>query len=478
MKHLNEYILELYVLNDTKMLENKQEIEEHLSECEGCRTLYDDMRGFYDELNSTIQEEPKVPLSAETALMRKSNYLQPHYEKFLPPMPFHPQSRLAKLYKFAKNHPIVVTFCSFAALTAFGWLLNDSIRQFSSTSKPADDDPDKFAYNLTTNHIEVKNKENVLLRSFPTATPDLAAELGRQKSGNYYTTSLDDLDGDGKKELITILPLIGDRVNNVLRIFAPDGKTIAERVFSEIKNYGTKANRSDNLLKNLLVVKFTPANHKGIFVTIHQNGPVSSLVRLDIQGSTLGEYWHYGNFTSYLYKTKNDSNEYVILCGQNNVDESKDIIYPIIIVLDPRKIIGKTQSSISPDFNLMHSNAELFCIRLAIPSSSKENECHTEYLGDIENGLTDAVSFWVKSEKSDILLRYEYVFTSDFKILQVKSPHENSKQIQESGNRKQEKSNSMVVNFNLLKRNVLYWDGANWTNNWSPVKYSLAKRGQ
>ncbi len=47
MQHIDEHIIELYVLGSELVEERRDEIERHFAECHGCRALADQIQAFY-----------------------------------------------------------------------------------------------------------------------------------------------------------------------------------------------------------------------------------------------------------------------------------------------------------------------------------------------------------------------------------------------------------------------------------------------
>jgi hypothetical protein len=478
MEHIDEYNLELYVLNDMQIEAMRDKIEEHLLECYGCRALVDEMNTYYKELEIELQRKPEPIPSIETAIVRRHTNLTQFYKRPLPPIQYPSNTPFAKIFYFARRHPMVVSAGGFAAIAALGWFMNDAIRNLSTEKIVEETNPVNYIYNTGSNFIEVVDSKNKRLWNLATGCPDLNVEKDREQTGHYYRTKLEDLNGEGKNELVTILPLMGEKRNNLIRIFAFDGKLIASRDFDTKVAYKGNSYKSDYALGNLIVDSFSSNKHKEIFVTTQVEQSLSSLTRIDIQGRTIGEYWHYGTVNASVLNAYQSSKKYIILCGKNDVQENTSNSFPIIIILDPVKIIGKSESSVSPGFGFDRSAAELYCIRL-LPSdgtSEQNGDYYVDYFDEGMGGDKDALSFWIKSIRSDASIRYEYIFSRDMKLLNIKSPMGLNKSNERLANKGSSVHKAVTLDQQNLKNGVRYWDGKEWRKEWTKVKNIVLNR--
>ena len=211
MEHIDEYNLELYVLNDMQIEAMRDRIEEHLLECYGCRALVDEMNAYYKELEIELQRKPEPIPSIEKAIVKRQTELTQYYERTLPPIQYPPNTLLAKIFYFARRHPMVVSAGGFAMIAALGWFMNDAIRNLSTEKFVEETNPVNYIYNTESNFIEVVDSKNKRLWNLATGCPDLNVEKNREQTGLYYRTKMEDLNGEGKNELVTILPLLGEK---------------------------------------------------------------------------------------------------------------------------------------------------------------------------------------------------------------------------------------------------------------------------
>ena len=223
MQHIDEHTLELYVLKAGEIADRIDDIEAHLQECSGCQALVNEMSKFYDDLKHELQNKPETEISAEKALVRKNIHLSPVFERNAPAFRYRPSTPLAKIFYFVRRHPVAVGVSSFAIVAAFGWLLNNASRNISSILK--DTEPDTVLYDKKSDSITVYNKDGEKLWGL--LANDLDEIERREYKYNTKYTLLEDLNNDGKKELITTVHLTFDKVvpsnPNTLKIFNYEG---------------------------------------------------------------------------------------------------------------------------------------------------------------------------------------------------------------------------------------------------------------
>ena len=70
MTHIEEHILELYVLGSGKVEGRRDEIETHLKSCAMCRSLVNEMRSFYSEAREELNALKDAKAPTRKALTR------------------------------------------------------------------------------------------------------------------------------------------------------------------------------------------------------------------------------------------------------------------------------------------------------------------------------------------------------------------------------------------------------------------------
>jgi hypothetical protein len=471
MHHIDEHTLELYALKADEITGKVDEIEDHLRECHGCRALVEEMQGYYSDLDEELKQPSAPEVSTETAIARRQMHLRPHYEPFAPPMRYQPNTPLARMFYFARRHPVPIMLSSFAIVGLLGWFLNDAIRLFSPEKKITDLNPTSYYLNTATGFLEIRNKEDQKL--WEMASNKLDGALKNEEEINIKTTIITDLDNDGKNEILTILPPVGAETDkrNSLRIYSSDKKLIREIPFGRPIKYKDTQYLNTFSSEGLIVDNFG-ADKKQIIVFSRNDRSPIVISRLNADGKNLGEYWHFGHIMGmYALDVTGNGRKEIVICGFNDVLDNDHKEFPMIAVLNPMNINGETESLSTPGFGLSKSEAELFYIQL--PRTDLDNVLQLTpgvqgLMGSDENSLK--FTTMTKMTNGEVYY-FDYVFTRELKLLLVKSVNTTdqlrNKLVQEG------KLIGTIDQYYLdsLKKGIHYWDGKEWRKEWTMVKH-------
>jgi hypothetical protein len=471
MYHIDEHILELYALKADEIAGRVNEIEEHLRECHGCRALVEEMRGYYSDLDEELKQQPTQEVSAEKALVRRQTHLKSYYEPFAPPMRYQPNTPLAKMFYFVRRHPVVTMTSGFAMVAAFGWLLNDFIKPDSKENVITDKNPASYYLNNSTGFLEIKNKENQKLWELASNKIEIFSK--RQVETRILSTVVTDLNNDGMNEVLTILPPPQDELlkRNYLRIYFSDQKLLQEIPFGRSINYRDREYQNDFTSDGVFVDDFNSGD-KEIFVLTKNIRSPSIVTRLDKNGNILGEYWHFGFIMDLCALDVNDDRKKeMVFFGVNDVSDTNHQEFPMITVLDPKKIVGEIESQCSPGFGLTRSEAEYFYIRF--PRSDMDDVL---YMTPSPQGISfiddKSIRFTTQSKINERqILNFDYFFTHDLKPIQVKSNNGTDQihyNLVQQGKLKGKIDQAYLDN---LKNGIRYWDGKQWRKEWTRVQY-------
>ncbi|MBA4312788.1 MAG: hypothetical protein C0417_09180 [Chlorobiaceae bacterium] len=470
MHHIDEHTLELYALKADEIADRVNEIEEHLRKCHGCRALVEEMRGYYSDLDEELKQQPAVEISAEKALIRQRNHIKPYYAQFAPPVHYRPNTPLAKIYYFVRRHPVVTMASGFMMIAAFGWLFNDAIRSFTNEKKITDTNPASYYLNNSTGFLEIKNKENQKL--WELASNKIDAFSKRQVETRILSTVVTDLNDDGMNEILTVLPPPQDELlkRNYLRIYSSDQKLLREIPFGRPINYRDREYQNDFTSDGVFVADFN-SGEKEIFVLTKNIRSPSIVTRLDKNGNMLGEYWHFGFIMDLCaLDVNNDGKKDLVLFGVNDVSDTNHQEFPMITVLDPKKIVDKIESQCSPGFGLTRSEAEFFYIRF--PRSDMDDLL---YLTPSPLGISfvdeKSIRFTTISQIDEKhKFNFDYLFSHDLKPLWVKSNNQTDQihyDLVQQGKLKGKIDQAYLDN---LKKGIRYWDGKVWRKEWTRVQ--------
>jgi len=465
MQHIDEHILELYVLNAEEIAARRAEIEAHLGECNGCRALVDEITRFYEDLGDELREIPETEVSADKALARRNLHLNRLFDRDTPAYRYRPSSPLAKIFYFVRRHPVPVTLGSFALFAALGWFLKDATDSMSSLWK--DKAPDHLIYDTMGNSINVLNKEDEELWKYSAENIQHIKNL-EDKHNNKYAV-LEDINGDGLKELITTVRKPGDKsLQAKFRIMDADQKYFVDKYLHEPFEIEGSPHYTFDFDAGPILVYKPPANgKKEIFLGAHNVGHSPHFIgRYDNNGAEIGKYWHYGALNGlWSLDLNGDGTEEIITFGQNDQEDKSfgNLAYAILTVLDASKIVGNRKSMLAGGYKFPYSDAEIDYIRFPLTdinlksrSTSSVVRVDTVGFGNIR------VSYEIIVEEGNTLLELYFTLTKDFKMIDVKSSTYFDKYRSRLVSDKLLKARKPDEYFSDLKNRVEYWDGKKW----------------
>lgn len=340
MQHIEEHILELFVLQAKEVQDRREDIQDHLNRCHGCRTLAEAIASFYHDAETELMLEPQVPQGTEQKALVKVNsalarlYGEDRVAIYRPPL-----TPVQRFRAFARRHPVAMGGGSFAVVAAVAAILS-----LLFTSSPRDKNPSYVRLNPTQNTFEVYNRNDERLWQLPMQEASFfsANELG----GHICYSRVADLNGDGKNEVITVIPFHGSghEQNGFLRIYAPDEKLLREVELGEPVHFLGVEYAAYFRAHSLLVDDLAGNGTKEILaVAVNMHSPCV-VSRFDAQGNLVGEYWHFGYVGAiYAMDLDNDGKKEIVCCGMNDANGNVTGRYGVIVVLDPSKIVGKIE---------------------------------------------------------------------------------------------------------------------------------------
>jgi hypothetical protein len=280
---------------------------------------------------------------------------------------------------------------------------------------------------------------------------------------------MNDLDNEGKNEIITTIPLFGeeDQKNNILQVFDYKGD-LKFRKYYTVDSIGFKGIKyiTKNSTYGILIDDFSEKGKKEILANIHTNFSPSAIFRLDNKGNILGEYWHYGGYQlTDSYILDNGSQKLVIICGYENVTQRG-----FIAAIDPAKIIGKTESSQTRGFGYTASKAEVFYIALPNPREMLKSELMSWVILTQYSKQKDLFQFqWRMNRDDNSTSAFYYSFSKDMKIIDIKLSSQAElfyHGLVEKGRIKKYSEEKLIDD---LKNEILYWDGKEYRKEWCRV---------
>ncbi len=459
MQHIEEHILELFVLQAKEVQDRREDIQDHLNRCHGCRTLAEAIASFYHDAETELMSEPQVPQRTEQKPLVKVNsalarlYGEDRVALYCPPL-----TPAQRFRGFARRHPVVMGGGSFAVVAAIAATLT-----LLATSSPRDKNPSYVHLNPTQNTFEVYNRNDEKLWQLPVKNGTYFFEDEAYRRISYSQVA--DLDGDGKNEIITAVQGLGTESErrDVLRIFGSDKKILREiRLGEQVHFLGVTYADYFQAKGGLLVDDFSGKGRREIIsvaVNIHSPCVIS---RFDADGKLIGEYWHFGYFGSiYSLDLDGDGKKEIVCCGTNDANGDMTKRFGVIVVLEPSMIQGKIESACTSGFGFAATGAELYYLRLPQTDMQQDQD-----VGVVQNMLTtryeneDIMSFWYVAGGTGATL--EYIFSKQMRVLDVKTST-----AFEDLHARLAKEGEVTAKIDKeylekLKTGVRYWDGKEW----------------
>ncbi len=466
MNHIEEHILELYVLKSDLVETRREEIEAHLAECEGCRVLKEEIAGYYADLDKSEAESGEINWIARRAIIRRHQYLE--QEPFAPPVPYRPTTVVGKLQHFVRRHPVAAGAGTFAAMGALALIGNLIL----SRPIPSDKNPGVIRLNVQESLIEVYNRSYEKLWTLPTLNLKGMQEL--EQSSNVRGNRIADLDGDGSNEVIIGAPLLNEQADQTaaLHVYSPD-KTLRWRIPFEARvRFHDQIYGSKFLPRALVVDDFAGDGKKEIIAIINNERSPNAIVRI-ADGKIVGEFWHFGQvYGIYTIRMNTLGEKELVICGQNDVADTAKGTFPFIAIIDPWKISGKVESSVTPGFGFPPSLCERFYIRLPLTAIHRVLHCdaHVQNMSTDSSRADEIRRFWCGSGTENGVPTFEYLFTKDMKCVEVKTSNETvrlSEDLRQAGRIRDAVDRRFL---DSLKSGIRYWDGVAWRK--EPVSIS------
>ncbi len=354
MKHLSDEIIERYILGDLKTEDNLALIEKHFAECYSCNQLKEEMAEYYAMLDETGQHQ----LESKNAVVR----IEPAFNAVEVARKPSIKNLPIRFLRKVKSNPVKSTALIAAALVLATLINTNDLFNFGGSLQ-------YFTLNEAERVINLYDQKDNLLWKLPynsSANPkETDSKFGMK------TIQLKDLNGDGEKELITTLDVDG----NMDHLFAFDKnkKLTLSKKLGEVISYNNNYYQDNNSAIGFLIEDFRRDDTNEIFVGVKNRRSPFKLSRFDDKGKLLGEYWHFGHvWGMYSLDVTGGSDKEIILCGIND-----DYTQAAMIILDPQKLIGEKESSVTRGFNLAKSDAEIAYLLFPLTSVDVVNRERT-----------------------------------------------------------------------------------------------------
>jgi hypothetical protein len=469
MTHFDEHTLEVYVLGDHRGKPLERQIEAHLAECEGCRALVAELRAIHEDLAVVLSQE-RTPVSTGEALVRRRDDVEPFWE-FRYPRRYVPKTPIQRVGYYIVKYPVAaaVAGISLAATLVFLGVLISATFKTSEAKPPAEDtNPAELFLNTERGTLEVHNAEGLTIWSKPLLGPVVNAE---EESSGLTRSYLLDADGDGVRELVTSAAFRGSPELRDRSVHIIEMKTGLQRNFP-VTRYAQYRGEKYSLPVQLGGPILTDtANFRtlGLFSVAGGGRSPSAIIRFDLQGNVIGEYWHFGGlFALYLRDVDGDGKNELIACAVNDVDDNLHMATPVAIVLDPEKIVNVTESSASPGFGYPVSRAERYYVGL--PLSDLNTMFNVNASVSHLRTNEESLFLYVQTRINEGQYEFEYEFSPILRPRDVK-PSTNTLNFYSDLKRKGKLERPLDREYrDRLLHKMRYWDGSTWSSEVVPVR--------
>jgi len=464
MTHIDEHILELYLLGDKKALLQKETIERHLSECRGCHELAQKMQSFYEDVKVGLDEQIEITQPPVTSMVTiRENASTELWQKPKLPIttrwsvierwsPAMLKSFWLRVGNFAYHRPITASIFS---LTMIGAMI--LFIEINMNTAFKDIRPSYFNYNTGESKIEIYNSRNILLWSIP--SNNLAENV---KSEVMPQTYIIDLDNDGSQEVVTCLP-VGSHRLSVLSVFNADGRPRfqfdfpSEEISFRMKKYSLKPRVSS-------VIPIIHSDAKGYDIVVESvtGRSPNFIARISSKGELLGKMWFCGG-QNYLMADTLFRKPLIIAAGIYDVDEES---CGITYIVNPEKIVGETESQASHGFGFPAAVCENMIIRF--PSCDMYKALHLgQFIMRINKHNPHVLRFDLFPYPSSDGPFFQFFSNDSLQFKEVIALDINS--VIHSNLKSQGKIHSVLDQqyHENLKNGIRYWNGASWQSEWT-----------
>jgi hypothetical protein len=468
-EHYDEFAIDQHAFGSSRVEATREMFNNHINECCRCRLFYEDLKSFYQNIGKAHPEINGHTLpdngTFQLTIPKNPDTFSPKsMVKFAKTLPF----RL-KDFVFYNKKPLLAGF-------SFACLLLCAILAPSYFLK--DNNPEYMKFNQNTRMIETYNRNwNKLWELVFNGN-----SYNLNKIGIDQACQIVDLDGDGKKEFVSVLTKLGKNESgyNIIQIFNYKGELIKSKEFGETFCYLNEPYFKTFYTWGMLVDNFENNREKEIILTIHHLHSPSVVIRLDKELNILGKYWHYGHLDHmYSLDLNNDNRKKLVMTGFE--DKSRTAA---IVTLNPLKITGTTEASQTSGYGFTHSNAEVFYIRLPLPKEMNFLETRPMTGPAILESLKDSilcfewlsnVSVRVNPDNKKFENVLYYYFTRDMKPVQIHSTDISIACYNALLKEGKIKKLPDKKYFDNLIKEIEYWDGKEWKKEWCKVGSSMGQ---
>ncbi len=360
-EHLDERMLELYVLKSELLKERRANVARHIKECEGCAALHREIEEYYSEagrLQDAQAERAAHALYAPDRAIRPLGFSPAGF------VVHQPASVPQRFRQSVRRYPVRWS-AGFMVIIAAALLLPTLLRRNENPSYARTKDEFLVVYNKTGDELWRKR-----------IGWGYDVKLGESPLSSHPERALTtyDVDGDGTQEVLAIFGWTNLRdpsapPGNTILCFNADGTERWRYAVHRQVTIGGESYTDNYRIYQMLIGDFERNGAPGVILSASQDPWFPNvLIRLNANdGAYVSEYWHPGVMRYVVQRDLNgDGIDELIMAGQNN-----RFGRACLVVLDPRRITGHSpvpEKYIPPG---MPKGQELFYLMFP-PSDLKE----------------------------------------------------------------------------------------------------------
>jgi hypothetical protein len=397
MKHYSEHILDLYARNSPQVAGEREEIEQHVIECEGCRAVVEDLQGFYAAAGST----PKQLVSADEendALTVQPSYVRSRLPIFVQWKDILP----VRIWNAVRRRPAVASI----SMLAMAVIMIFSVKQFMTAE---DANPVEFNYASSSKQVILYNRSGHNLWSLGVKDLGASEEITLMHRRAKYDLLLD-IDLDGKNEFLTTRFVVGHTSGEIrtLNIFNYDGSFRESRTLLP-KGIRFRTHVYDRQFEPVFLL--FDSTSQSLFIAASNLRSPWVLQRYDRSFELLGEYWHYGGMQFGQVDIDNDGRTEIALYGKNDVEDATSGDFAFLTVIDPLKVTEKCEDPTTQGFGFPSSSAGILSMRFPVPDvnkAMKNNPSAQHILNETSEGFDIFVAAELEPGKPHVGLEYHF----------------------------------------------------------------------
>jgi hypothetical protein len=448
MNHPDQKTIELLALGSPEADKHREELVKHFGECEGCRQQYEEMREFYRALRVIEQQDSTFEEETRPRLLAQPGFIIPGSVTAI-----ESKSGVMSIWRSVREHPRVSIGVLAAAIVLTSFLVCNTYKPIATSAH----------LNIYRQRLEVFDQRNKLMWEVPVAAD---SSFLREEEKHLFSYVLSDLSQDGVPELVTILDFPGDMppYRHTLRVMENCTDTLWSRKpqIQSVAYRGTLYNEWYGHAY-FLVTRNSAGNPLIVSMWNGMHSPAAEVV-YDSRGRRTGDYWHFGQLQpAGTCDIDGDGTREVIAIGTNQSADDK-MGFAVAVFLKPDRIIGSSQSVLTPGFGMPNSDAEVAYVRF--PFSDLNLALHWGS-GTVQlTQVGELLQFKVSSGGDDGVSRgsftFDYTLDNHLRPLLTKGDENGRAYHADLLSRGLIHSRFDTTYTENLRRSVQFWNGSAW----------------